>query len=67
MYVQPLQAAAQDALEKMPKYERGYVIVNEHMTQNMMKTLIRSKPAGFVIDPDFAQGVNRGGLIAEMF
>ena len=51
----------------MPKDERGYVIVNEHMTQNTLKTLIKSKPAGFVIDSDFAQGVNGGGLIAEMF
>lgn len=32
MYVQPIQAAAEDALEKMPKDERGYVIVNERIS-----------------------------------
>ena len=32
MYVQPIQAAAEDALEKMPKDERGYIIVNEHIS-----------------------------------
>ena len=32
MYVRPLQAAAEDALEKMPKDERGYVIVNERIS-----------------------------------
>ena len=32
MYVQSIQAAAEDALEKMPKDERGYVIVNERIS-----------------------------------
>lgn len=67
MYVQPIQAAAEDALEKMPKDERGYVIVNERMSQNMLNALIKSKPAGLVIDPDFVQKINRGELLAGMF
>ena len=32
MYVRQLEAAAEDALEKMPKDERGYVIVNDRMS-----------------------------------
>jgi hypothetical protein len=61
MYVQPLQTAAEDALEKMPKDERGYVIINEHMTQNTLKTLIKSKPAGFVIDSETVASFNQSG------
>lgn len=61
MYVQPLQAVAEDALEKMPKDERGYVIINEHMAQNTLKTLIKSKPAGFVIDPEMVASFNQSG------
>lgn len=61
MYVQPLLAAAEDALEKMPKDERGYVIINEHMTQNVLKMLIKSKPAGFVIDSETVASFNQSG------
>ena len=67
MYVQPIQAAAEDALEKMPKDERGYVIVNERMSQNMLNTLIRSKPAGLVLDSDFVKNANEGELHVNMF
>lgn len=61
MYVQPLMAAAEDALEKMPKDERGYVIINEHMTQNMLKALIKSKPTGFMIDSETVASLNQSG------
>lgn len=67
MYVQPLRAAAGDAVEKMPKDERGYVIVNEHMTQNMLKTLIKSGPAGFVIDPETVASCNQNGHGVAIF
>lgn len=33
----------------------------------MLNALIKSKPAGLVIDPDFVQKINRGELIARMF
>ena len=67
MYVQPLRASSEDALEKMPKDERGYVIINEHMTQNVLKMLINSKPAGFVIDSETAASLNRSGRGITIF
>ena len=67
MYVQPLLASAEDALEKMPKDERGYVIINEHMTQNVLKALIKSKPAGFMIDSETVASFNRSGRGITIF
>ena len=61
MYVQPLRTSAEDAIEKMPKDERGYVIINEHITQNVLKMLIKSKPAGFVIDSETVASFNQSG------
>lgn len=51
----------------MPKDERGYVIVNGHMTQNTLKTLIKSKPAGFVIDSETVASLNQSGQSITIF
>lgn len=57
----------QDAINSMPKDKRGFIIINQGMTPNIVKQLISTKPAGFVIDPDLVKGVNNGELALEMF
>lgn len=67
MYVQPLIAASSDVLEKMPKDEREFVILGENVTSNMLKSLLRAKPKGFVFETDYVKKCNSQGDQVTIF